>query len=96
MGGVHRLGQRVRRTGRDGVRRGEMVERARLVVPLARAAGLFVRRSGWFDCGFARSSDFARERLGRSGRWLHDLFTHISSTFLTDSATLKKERDEID
>ena len=44
----------------------------RLARPLARAAEAFVRQRGWFDLGYARAEDFARERLGRSGRWLRD------------------------
>jgi hypothetical protein len=45
----------------------------RITIPLARAAGELVRGKAWFACGFARAEDFARERLGRSGRWLSDL-----------------------
>ncbi len=44
----------------------------RLARPLARVAEAFVRQRGWFDLGYARAEDFARERLGRSGRWLRD------------------------
>lgn len=36
----------------------------------ARVAADFVRSSGWFEVGYARLEDFARERLGVSGRWL--------------------------
>jgi hypothetical protein len=42
-------------------------------VPLARAAAAFVRREPWFIFGFARLQDHARERFGRSGRWVKDL-----------------------
>jgi hypothetical protein len=44
----------------------------RLALPLARAAEAYADRRGWFDLGFARAEDFARERLGRTGRWLRD------------------------
>ena len=44
-----------------------------LSVPLARCSAAFVFRRGWFDLGYARASDHARERLGRSGRWVRDL-----------------------
>ncbi|MCU0222706.1 MAG: HNH endonuclease [Acidobacteria bacterium] len=44
----------------------------RLALPLARAGEAFAGGRGWFDLGFARAEDFARERLGRSGRWLRD------------------------
>ncbi len=41
--------------------------------PLARVASRFVRQSGWTPFGFARLEDHARERFGRSGRWVRDL-----------------------
>src|SRR5438552_3572659 len=44
-----------------------------IAVPLARSAAAFVRRQDWCVFGFARLDDHARERLGRSGRWLRDL-----------------------
>ncbi len=44
-----------------------------LARPLSRAADAFSRRHGWFELGYARAEDFARERLGRTGRWLRDL-----------------------
>jgi hypothetical protein len=44
----------------------------RLALPLARAGEAFADGRGWFELGFARAEDFARERLGRSGRWLRD------------------------
>ena len=44
-----------------------------LTLPLSRCAKAFVHRKGWFDLGYARASDHARERLGRSGRWVRDL-----------------------
>jgi len=44
-----------------------------LVVPLARAAHGFVRLRGWTEFGHARLDDHARERFGRSGRWVRDL-----------------------
>jgi hypothetical protein len=45
----------------------------RLTVPLARVAVAIVKEKAWFSFGFARAEDFARERLGRSRRWLGDL-----------------------
>lgn len=44
----------------------------RILLPLARAASAFVQGHGWTEFGFARLDDFARERLGRSGRSLRD------------------------
>src|SRR5207249_2423175 len=43
--------------------------RHRLSLPLARAAHAFVLRKVWSSFGYARPNDYARERLGRSGRW---------------------------
>ena len=45
----------------------------RLTIPLARVAAALARDKAWREFGFARVADFARERLGRSGRWLTDL-----------------------
>jgi hypothetical protein len=45
----------------------------RTTVPLARAATALVAAKAWCDFGFARLDDYARERLGRSGRWVRDL-----------------------
>jgi hypothetical protein len=45
----------------------------RLTGSLARAAASFVRLRAWSVFGFARLEDHARERYGRSGRWLRDL-----------------------
>src|SRR3989449_10508561 len=45
----------------------------RLAPLLARAATAFVRREAWSVFGFARLGDHARERFGRSGRWIRDL-----------------------
>lgn len=44
----------------------------RIAIPLARAAAAFVQRQAWSDFGFARLEDHARERFGRSGRWVKD------------------------
>jgi hypothetical protein len=44
----------------------------RIAIPLARAAAAFVQRQAWSDFGFARVEDHARERFGRSGRWVKD------------------------
>lgn len=40
------------------------------VVPIARAAARLVAAEEWTGYGYARQEDFARERLGRTGRWL--------------------------
>jgi hypothetical protein len=45
----------------------------RISVALARSATALVVRQAWCDFGFARLDDYARERLGRSGRWVRDL-----------------------
>jgi hypothetical protein len=45
----------------------------RICLPLARAAAVFVRGRTWHSFGFARLDDHARERFGRSGRWVRDL-----------------------
>jgi len=44
----------------------------RITLPLARACALFVRDRLFTAFGFARLDDCARERLGRSGRWVRD------------------------
>ena len=44
----------------------------RLALPLARTARALAEARGWSTFGYARISDYARERLGRTGRWLHD------------------------
>ena len=45
-----------------------------LLAPLlARAAAAFVRSEAWSVFGFARLGDHARERFGRSSRWVRDL-----------------------
>lgn len=44
----------------------------RIAIPLARAAAAFARRESWCAFGFARLEDHARERFGRSGRWVKD------------------------
>jgi hypothetical protein len=45
----------------------------RIVPALAGAAAVFVDAGGWRSFGYARAGDHARERFGRSGRWLRDL-----------------------
>jgi len=45
----------------------------RLALPLARAARGFCQARGWEKFGYARLRDHARERFGRSGRWVSDL-----------------------
>jgi hypothetical protein len=44
----------------------------RISIPLARAAAAFVREAACCAFGFARLEDLARERFGRSGRWVKD------------------------
>ena len=44
----------------------------RVAIPLARALAAFTARRCWEDFGFARLEDHARERFGRSGRWVND------------------------
>lgn len=44
-----------------------------LAEPLARIARSFVAARAWCPFGFARLSDYSRETLGRSSRWLRDL-----------------------
>jgi hypothetical protein len=45
----------------------------RITVPLAFAAAAFSHWEGWTTFGHARLSDHARERFGRSSRWVRDL-----------------------
>jgi len=45
----------------------------RTTIPLARTGTALVAANAWCDFGFARLDDYARERLGRSGRWVRDL-----------------------
>jgi len=45
----------------------------RIALPLAAAAAAFIEARGWTAFGHARLADHARERFGRSGRWVHDL-----------------------
>lgn len=44
----------------------------RIAIPLARAASEFMLQKSWCAFGFARLEDHARERFGRSGRWVKD------------------------
>jgi hypothetical protein len=45
----------------------------RTVRPLARAARRFVHERCWVPFGYARLEDHARERFGRTARWVRDL-----------------------
>jgi hypothetical protein len=45
----------------------------RITVVLAASAAAFAQLRAWHVFGFARLEDHARERFGRSGRWLRDL-----------------------
>ncbi|MBP1612089.1 MAG: hypothetical protein H6Q01_752, partial [Acidobacteria bacterium] len=42
----------------------------RLALPLARAAAAFLAAKAWRPCGAARLEDHARERFGRTARWV--------------------------
>jgi hypothetical protein len=44
-----------------------------ITLPLARAALAFIETKGWTVHGYSRLDDHARERFGRSGRWVRDL-----------------------
>ncbi len=44
-----------------------------IVVPMARAASAITKLEAWIACGYKNDYDFARERLDRDRRWLHDL-----------------------
>jgi len=44
----------------------------RIAVPLAASAAAFINAGGWTAFGHARLADHARERFGRSGRWVRD------------------------
>ena len=56
----------------DSVLRRLAAARSRLLPASAFAAHEIVARKVWFHFGYARASDFARERWGRTGRWLQD------------------------
>jgi len=45
----------------------------RISAPLARAAAVLVEQEAWTAFGHARLVDHARERFGRSSRWVRDL-----------------------
>ena len=44
----------------------------RVALPLSRAARALCDARAWSTFGYARVEDYARERLGRTGRWLRD------------------------
>jgi hypothetical protein len=44
-----------------------------VTLELARHAAAFAKRKGWSQFGYGEPSDFCREMLDRSGRWLRDL-----------------------
>jgi len=56
----------------DSVLRRLAAARSRLLPASAHAAHEIVAGKAWFHFGYARASDFARERWGRTGRWLQD------------------------
>ena len=56
----------------DSVLRRLAAARSRLLPASAQAADEIVAGKAWFLFGYARASDFARERWGRTGRWLQD------------------------
>ena len=45
----------------------------RLALPTAAAADALIREEGWKKLGYARQSDYTRERLDRTSRWLRQL-----------------------
>jgi hypothetical protein len=49
------------------------IARDRLVLPLSRVAKSITLCSAWQAFGYARASDFTREQLKRSSRWLREL-----------------------
>jgi len=57
----------------DALARSLCAARERIALPLAQLAASICRERAWCVFGFARASDFAREHLDRSGRWLVDL-----------------------
>lgn len=63
--------QAVRRADRQAL--ALCATRLMLSVRLTSVAAAMVESSAWNAFGFARVGDFARERFGRSGRWLRDL-----------------------
>ena len=56
----------------DSVLRRLAAARSRLLPASALAANEIVAGKAWFLYGYARAADFARERWGRTGRWLQD------------------------
>ena len=56
----------------DSVLRRLAAARNRLLPASERAACEIVSTQAWFTFGYARATDFARERWGRTGRWLLD------------------------
>jgi len=56
----------------DSILRRLAEARSQLLPASACAAREIVSTQAWFAFGYARASDFARERWGRTGRWLHD------------------------
>src|SRR5262249_34957202 len=63
----------------DAVRRSDALAVAlrgaldRVTAPLARTAAAFGAERAWTTFGHAHVEDHARERFGRSGRWVNDL-----------------------
>ena len=76
---VYRVGRRAGVEAEAGILRSDALAlsikaaRDRAVLPLARAAVAFIDAGTWKEYGYARIEDHARERFGRSGRWLRDL-----------------------
>ena len=56
----------------------------RMTRPIAIAASQACRDRAWTDLGFARAEDYARERLGRTARWLRDMAALGRPTGSTD------------
>ena len=88
----HRREEAVRRA--DALALSLRAASLRLTIPLARVAAALAGDKAWCDFGFARVADFARERLGRSGRWLTDLAAlHESLQALPDLEAALTGRD---
>jgi hypothetical protein len=56
----------------------------RMAPPIAIAASEACHDRAWTDLGYARAEDFARERLGRTGRWLRDMAALGRSSWSSD------------
>ena len=57
----------------DGLALGLRLSRDRLALALGRTVAIFSQRRGWTNRGYARQSDYAREVLGHTGRWMTEM-----------------------